>query len=170
MRQAACGGGAPHAVRAYIAFGANLGDPAAAFDQTLAQLSALAATRLAGRSRLYRSAPVDAPGQPDYINAVIAVDTGLAPLQLLHALQELELAAGRSRAYRNAPRPLDLDLLLYGETRWHDGELTLPHPRMHQRAFVLRPLAELAPGLHIPGHGDLATLLPAVADQAAIPL
>ncbi|NMG35827.1 2-amino-4-hydroxy-6-hydroxymethyldihydropteridine diphosphokinase [Azoarcus sp. TTM-91] len=170
MSQAACGGGASRAVRAYIAFGANLGDPAAAFDHTLTQLNALPATRLAGRSRLYRSAPVDAPGQPDYFNAVIAVDTGLAPLQLLHALQDLERAAGRTRTYRNAPRPLDLDLLLYGETVWQDGELTLPHPRMHQRAFVLRPLAELAPGLHLPGHGDLASLLPAVADQAAAPL
>lgn len=170
MSQAASGGGAPQAVRAYIAFGANLGDPAAAFDQTLTQLDALPATHVAGRSLLYRSAPVDAPGQPDYINAVIAVDTGLSPQQLLHALQDMEQAAGRSRAYRNAPRPLDLDLLLHGDTVLQDEELTLPHPRMHQRAFVLRPLAELAPRLRIPGHGELAPLLAAVADQAAAPL
>jgi 2-amino-4-hydroxy-6-hydroxymethyldihydropteridine diphosphokinase len=106
----------------------------------------LPGTRLLRVSSLYRSAPVDAGG-PDYLNAVAELDTTLAPLELLHALQRIEQAAGRERPYRNAPRTLDLDLLLYGTLRLDSAELTVPHPRMGERAFVLLPLAELAPPL-----------------------
>ncbi len=97
-------------------------------------------------SSFYRTAPIDATG-PDYVNAVAELRTGLGPYELLAALQELEQAAGRERSYRNAPRTLDLDVLRYGELQQDDPRLTLPHPRMHERAFVLVPLAEIAPGL-----------------------
>lgn len=131
-------------VRAYVALGANLGDAQAAVIRALAALDALPHTRLAARSSLYRSAPVDAGG-PDFINAVAALDTALTPLALLDELQRLELEAGRERPYRNAPRTLDLDLLLYGDARIAEPRLLVPHPRMHERAFVLIPLAEIAP-------------------------
>ncbi|MFT4268067.1 MAG: 2-amino-4-hydroxy-6-hydroxymethyldihydropteridine diphosphokinase [Xenophilus sp.] len=107
-------------------------------------LAALPATREAARSSLWRSAPVDAGG-PDYVNAVVALDTALAPPELLAQLQRIESEAGRQRPYRHAPRTLDLDLLLHGDARLDTPALVLPHPRMGQRAFVLRPLAEIAP-------------------------
>lgn len=131
-------------VTAYIALGANLGDAAATVRQALSDLAALPQTQLLRASSLYRTAPIDSSG-PDYINAVAEVATTLAPQALLAALQQLELAAGRERPYRNAPRTLDLDLLLYGEVRLDEPTLTLPHPRMYERAFVLVPLAEIAP-------------------------
>ncbi len=131
-------------VTAYVAVGANLGDPAAAVSEAIEALGSLPRTRLIRRSALYRTAPVDAEG-PDFINAVAEILTGLSPHDLLAALQALEQAAGRSRPWRNAPRTLDLDLLLHGQTRVDDAQLTLPHPRMHERAFVLVPLAEIAP-------------------------
>lgn len=134
--------GAP--VTAYVAVGANLGDPVAAVSEAIEALRSLPLTRLIRRSALYRTAPVDAEG-PDFINAVAEVLTGLSPHDLLAALQALEQAAGRSRPWRNAPRTLDLDLLLHGQARVDDAQLTLPHPRMHERAFVLVPLAEIAP-------------------------
>jgi 2-amino-4-hydroxy-6-hydroxymethyldihydropteridine diphosphokinase len=111
----------------------------------LADLEALPQTRVLKASSLYRSAPVDAQG-PDFINAVAQIETALTPHELLKALQGLEDAAGRERSYRNAPRTLDLDVLLYGDVRLGDKALTLPHPRMKERAFVLLPLAEVAPG------------------------
>ena len=135
-----------NSVRAWIGLGANLGDARAAIGAALAAIARLEHSRLVAVSSLYRSAPVDAGG-PDYLNAVAQLQTTLAPLALLHALQAIEQAAGRERPYRNAPRTLDLDLLLYGEERLDGAELTLPHPRMGERAFVLLPLAELAPGL-----------------------
>lgn len=131
-------------MNAFIGLGANLGDARAALQGALRALAALPRTRLVGVSSLYASAPVDADG-PDYLNAVACLDTALAPIDLLHALQGVENAAGRQRPYRHAPRTLDLDLLLHGDTSCHGDELTLPHPRMHERAFVLLPLAELAP-------------------------
>ncbi|QEA14405.1 2-amino-4-hydroxy-6-hydroxymethyldihydropteridine diphosphokinase [Comamonas flocculans] len=131
-------------MKACIGLGANLGDARASLRQAVHALAALEQTRLLAVSSLYRSAPVDAGG-PDYLNAVACLDTALQPLALLHALQALENAAGRERPYRNAPRTLDLDLLLYGELRLATQELRLPHPRMNERAFVLLPLAELAP-------------------------
>lgn len=157
-------------VRAYVAFGANLGDPAAAFALALERIAALPGTRVAARSALYRTAPVgvdvDLSGQPDYINAVIAVDTTLAPRPLLDALLAIEHEGGRTRDYHQAPRTMDLDLLLHGNATVSEPGLELPHPRMHQRAFVLQPLAEIAPDTTIPGHGRVAALLPAVAGQA----
>lgn len=133
------------AVTAWIGLGANLGDARAALRGAVWAMGALPDTRVLRVSSLYRSAPVDAGG-PDYLNAVAELRTCLAPLRLLHALQAIEQAAGRERPYRNAPRTLDLDLLLYGEQRLGGAELTVPHPRMWERAFVLLPLAELRPG------------------------
>ncbi|MEB2348182.1 MAG: 2-amino-4-hydroxy-6-hydroxymethyldihydropteridine diphosphokinase [Comamonadaceae bacterium] len=129
---------------AYVGLGANLGDARVALAAAVQALAALPATRLVAVSSLYASAPVDAGG-PDYFNAVACLQTTLAPLALLRALQAIETAAGRTRPYRNAPRTLDLDLLLYDAVQCADAELTLPHPRMMQRAFVVLPLAELAP-------------------------
>ncbi len=150
-------------VTAYVGVGANLGDAAAAVRQALQELGSLPGTRWVGASRLYGSAPVDAAG-PDYVNAVAAIATRLTAPDLLLALQKQELAAGRERPYRHAPRTLDLDLLLYGDARIDSPSLTLPHPRWRDRAFVLRPLAELAPERVAPA--DLA----AVATQACAPL
>jgi 2-amino-4-hydroxy-6-hydroxymethyldihydropteridine diphosphokinase len=156
-------------VRAYVAFGANLGDPFAAFAHARSAIAALPDTRLVAYSSCYRSAPVGVPGeQPDYINAVIALETGLAPQPLLDALLDIETAAGRTRAAALAPRPIDLDLLLHGDTVMHTPALTLPHPRLHERAFVLLPLTEIAPELLIPGFGALAPLLTAVSGQRII--
>lgn len=133
--------------RAYIGLGANLGaDLGATLTQAALHLAALPQTRVSALSSLWRSAPVDAEG-PDFVNAVVALDTGLAPLALLDALQAIELAHGRERPYRHAPRTLDLDLLLYDEVVLDTPRLTLPHPRLGERAFVLRPLLEVAPQL-----------------------
>ena len=151
--------------RAWIALGANLGEPRAALDRTFESLARLPQCRLVARSSHYRSAPIDAPGQPDYWNAVAALDTALEPLALLRALQQIELANGRERSFRNAPRTLDLDLLLFGNISLDTDELTLPHPRMHLRAFVLAPLAEIDGDLLIPGHGRVSALLPSVRNQ-----
>lgn len=131
-------------MRAWIGLGANLGDRGAALAQAVQALAALPATRLVKVSGLYASAPIDAGG-PDYLNAVVELATRLAPLDLLDALQALEQAAGRERPYRNAPRTLDLDLLLYGDQQIQTERLTVPHPRIGERAFVLLPLAEIAP-------------------------
>lgn len=145
-------------VAAYVALGANLGNAAAAVRQALHAFNGLPHTRLLAASSLWRSAPVDAEG-PDFINAVAQLHTGLTAPDLLAALHALEHQAGRQRPWRNAPRTLDLDLLLYGSARIHSPQLTVPHPRMWQRAFVLRPLAEIAPQL-VP-----ASALAAVAQQ-----
>lgn len=131
-------------VTAYVALGANLGDAATALREALAALNAAAGVQVRRASSLYRTAPVDSSG-PDYLNAVAEITTTLTAPALLDALQAIELAAGRERPYRNAPRTLDLDLLLYGEARMDSPRLTVPHPRMWERAFVLVPLAEIAP-------------------------
>lgn len=149
----------PGAVCAFIGLGANLGDAAATLERSLAALAVLPQSQLLARSALYRTAPVDAAG-PDYINAVAALRTRLSPEALLDQLQRVELAEGRERPYRNAPRTLDLDLLLYGELVINTPRLTVPHPRMYERAFVLRPLADLAP------ERVSAAQLEAVAGQA----
>lgn len=130
----------------YVGLGANLGDTGQALRQAVHAMAALPATRLQAVSSLYRSAPVDASG-PDYLNAVAALHSSLEAEEFLRQLQALELAAGRQRPYRNAPRTLDLDILLWGQARLDSPTLTVPHPRMYERAFVLRPLAELAPEL-----------------------
>lgn len=131
-------------VTAYIALGANLGDARATVIQAVKNIGAIQDTRLVRRSSLYSTEPLDSTG-PDYINAVVEVSTGLNPQELLSELQQLEQAAGRERPYRNAPRTLDLDILLYGDITLDSPALVIPHPRMTQRAFVLVPLAEIAP-------------------------
>ncbi|MBQ0932805.1 2-amino-4-hydroxy-6-hydroxymethyldihydropteridine diphosphokinase [Ideonella sp. 4Y16] len=153
---------------AYIGLGANLGDAQGTLRLAWQALTTVAGVEGDGLSGLWRSAPVDAGG-PDYVNAVGRVRTALAPRALLAVLQDIEQRHGRERPYRNAPRTLDLDLLLYGQLVQDDPVLTLPHPRMHQRAFVLRPLAQLAPELAL-AQGDWPTLLAAVADQRLEPL
>jgi 2-amino-4-hydroxy-6-hydroxymethyldihydropteridine diphosphokinase len=154
----------PAGVLACIGLGANLGDAAGTLEAALAALGRLPRTVLVARSALYRCAPVDAQG-PDFINAVALVRTGLFPLDCLHALQALEAAHHRQRPYRNAPRTLDLDLLLWGDQSLDLPDLQVPHPRMLQRAFVLRPLADLLPELVIPGAGPLRDWLPGLAGQ-----
>jgi len=131
-------------VTAFVALGANLGDADKALREALAALNALTGVRVLRASSLYRTAPVDSSG-PDYLNAVAEIATTLTAPALLDALQAIEQAAGRERPYRNAPRTLDLDLLMFGEAHMHSARLTLPHPRMNERAFVLVPLAEIAP-------------------------
>ena len=131
-------------VTAFVALGGNLGDARASVLQAFRGLADLPQTRLIACSRLYRTAPHEASG-PDFINAVACIDTELSAPQLLDALQALENAAGRERPYPNAPRTLDLDLLLYGDARIDSPRLTVPHPRMQGRAFVLHPLADVAP-------------------------
>ncbi len=145
-------------VRAVVALGANLGDAAAAVEAAFGALAGLPSTRLLARSSLYRTAPVGYSDQPDFINAVALIETGLAPRALLDALLALERTQGRVRTFANAPRTLDLDILLYGGQAVHEPGLTLPHPRLHERAFVLVPLAEIAPDAEIPGHGRAADL------------
>jgi 2-amino-4-hydroxy-6-hydroxymethyldihydropteridine diphosphokinase len=151
-------------VRAFVGLGANLGDARATLDAALRSLAILPASTLERRSSFYRTAPIDAGG-PDYLNAVVELTTQLAPHDLLGHLQDIETMHGRERSYVNAPRTLDLDLLLYGGARIETPTLTLPHPRLHERAFVLAPLAEIWPGGSIPGRGRVADLLAGVADQ-----
>jgi 2-amino-4-hydroxy-6-hydroxymethyldihydropteridine diphosphokinase len=150
---------------AYIGIGANLGDARANVDDALVRLAALPDTTLLRRSSAWRSAPIDSSGD-DYVNAVACLDTTLAPAELLAALHAVELAHGRERPYRNAPRTLDLDILLYGEQRIDLPQLHVPHPRMQQRAFVLKPLLEIAPDATIPGAGPARDFLAGVADQS----
>ncbi len=138
-------------VTAYIALGANLGDAVATLQQAIASINALPLCNIKKTSSLYKTAPLEtlpghAPGD-DYINAVVEIETKLPAPTLLQHLQQIELAAGRERPYPNAPRTLDLDLLLYGSASMDSAHLVVPHPRMWQRAFVLVPLAEIAPGL-----------------------
>ena len=152
-------------VRAFIGLGGNLDNPAARIRRAFAALGQLPGTRLVAHSSLYRTAPVGYLDQPDFINAVALLETSIAPLPLLDAMLHLELDAGRERSFRNAPRTLDLDLLLYGQQTLTDSRLILPHPRMANRAFVLIPLAEIANDLDIPGHGSLRSLVAACPDQ-----
>lgn len=152
-------------ITAYVGIGANQGDARAQVLQAFEELARLPQTRLAARSALYRSAPVDAPGQPDYVNAVAGVETDLSPAQLLAALQDIEARHGRVRPFRNAPRTLDLDLLLYGDLVLASPALTLPHPRMHERAFVLAPLLELDAHAEVPGRGGARALMARCAGQ-----
>jgi 2-amino-4-hydroxy-6-hydroxymethyldihydropteridine diphosphokinase len=146
-------------ITAYVALGANLDDPAAQVRAGIVALAALPGTRLIAQSSLYRTAPVGYADQPDFINAVAAVETHLSPRELLNALLATEQNHGRVRAFANAPRTLDLDVLLYADAQIHEEGLTIPHPRMHERAFVLVPLAEIAPQCVIPGRGSVSALL-----------
>ena len=149
---------------AFIGLGSNLGERGAELERALSEIAALPGTELVARSSQYESAPLQASGG-DYLNVVARVRTTLAPTALLHALQAIEARHGRERSFANAPRRLDLDLLLHGAGACASGELVLPHPRMHERAFVLAPLAEIAPGLGVPGRGPIEALLDAVAGQ-----
>ncbi len=154
-------------VRAYIGLGSNMTDPAAQVRSGMAALARLAETRMETCSSLYRTAPVGSRAQPDFVNAVCRVRTGLAPTVLMRDLLEIERVHGRVRDAGDpgGPRTLDLDLLLYGGAAIQSAELTVPHPRLHERAFVLYPLLELEPELVVPGHGPLRRLLEACAAQ-----
>ena len=150
---------------AYVALGANLADPAAQVRAALTALTQLPQSRLLRASSLYRTAPVGIAHQPDFINAVAALETTLAPHDLLAALFAVEAQFGRRRDFYHAPRTLDLDLLLYDSQVIDSPQLQLPHPRMHLRAFVIAPLLEIAPDCRIPGRGLAAAWLPAVSGQ-----
>ncbi|MBI5108098.1 MAG: 2-amino-4-hydroxy-6-hydroxymethyldihydropteridine diphosphokinase [Rhodocyclales bacterium] len=151
--------------RCFVALGANLGDPVTTVSKAVEALRELPDTRFVAASSLYRTAPVGLKHQPDFINAVVELIAVPPAPTLLEMLFAIEARFGRRRSIRNAPRTLDLDLLLYGDEISDDPHLSLPHPRLHQRAFVLVPLAEIAPRLVIPGRGPLAGLLDACSDQ-----
>jgi 2-amino-4-hydroxy-6-hydroxymethyldihydropteridine diphosphokinase len=152
------------AVTAFIGLGANLGNARATVLAALQRLAALPGTRLSAQSSLFKSAPVDAGGD-DYVNAVARIETTLAAPELLTGLMAIEQAYGRERPGVNAPRTLDLDLLLYGRERIATASLTVPHPRMTQRAFVLIPLLQIDPLIEIPGMGPAHNFVPDVAAQ-----
>jgi len=150
---------------AFVGLGANLGDPRAQVLEALRALDAIPGTKVTARSSLYRSAPVGGEPQPDYVNAVARLETALSAPALLAELHAIEHRHGRERSARNAPRTLDLDLLLFGAERIDAPALGVPHPRMHERAFVLAPLAEIAPDADVPGRGRARALLAACAGQ-----
>jgi 2-amino-4-hydroxy-6-hydroxymethyldihydropteridine diphosphokinase len=151
--------------RAYIGLGGNLDNPAARIERAFRALNTLQDTQLIHQSSLYRTAPVGYLDQPDFINAVAAIDTSLNPIALLDALLHLELDEGRERSFKNAPRTLDLDILVYGDQCITNDRLVVPHPRMGGRAFVLFPLQEIAPDLIIPGMGSVTQLAAQCQDQ-----
>lgn len=153
----------PDLVVAYVGMGGNLGDAIATLKAAASDIAALPGVAGTTLSPLYRSAPVGTSG-PDFVNAVLRMETSLGAETLLRRLQNIENAYGRERPYRNAPRSLDLDLLLYGTKEQHTDFLVLPHPRMHKRAFVLTPLRDLAPGMNL-AQGSLDELLAACGDQ-----
>lgn len=146
-------------VTACVALGSNLDGPRAQVERGLTALATLSKTRLLVCSRLYRTPPWGMLDQPDFINAAARLETTLAPRELLDALLAIEARAGRVRGTRNGPRTLDLDLLLYGDRVIDEPDLVVPHPRLHERAFVLRPLADVASDLEVPGQGRVADLL-----------
>jgi 2-amino-4-hydroxy-6-hydroxymethyldihydropteridine diphosphokinase len=150
---------------AYVGLGANIGDPRRQLEAAIDQLKNLPDTDSVLVSGFYRSAPLAYVDQPDFLNAVAMLDTTLPAEQLLENLQKIEQQQGRERAFPNAPRTLDLDLLLYGSSVLDSPRLTLPHPRMHERAFVLAPLLELDSEISIPGKGKASTLLSACGSQ-----
>lgn len=144
---------------AYVALGSNLDNPKLQIRDAFAELDEIEATRLLQTSSLYTSVPWGYADQPDFVNAVAAVETQLPPRRLLDELLKIEVWHGRERTFANAPRALDLDIALYGDQIIDEENLKIPHPRMHERAFVLAPLAEIAPELVIPGLGAIAKLL-----------
>ncbi len=145
-------------VTAFIALGSNLADPAAQIRSALRELARLPETSLVRTSSFYRNPPEGGLAQPEFVNAVAGLETAIAPRALLVHLLEIERIHGRSRDYPNAPRTLDLDVVLYGDRVVREPGLVIPHPRMLARAFVLVPLAEIAPEAHVPGHGRVADL------------
>jgi 2-amino-4-hydroxy-6-hydroxymethyldihydropteridine diphosphokinase len=159
--------------QAYIGLGANQGDLVATLNAAVHSLGSLEQSQFVAASPFYLSAPIEANG-PDYLNAVVRIDTDLEPYGLLLHLLEIEMVFGRKRgggpdARRNAPRSIDLDLLMVGDLIIRSAPLVLPHPRMHERAFVLRPLLDIAPDLTVPGHGPASQLLSRVSDQVVAP-
>ncbi|MCP5151006.1 MAG: 2-amino-4-hydroxy-6-hydroxymethyldihydropteridine diphosphokinase [Ectothiorhodospiraceae bacterium] len=160
----------PGPVRAYVGLGSNLVDPPGIVRAAMRAIDRIPSTRVVSRSRLYRNAPLGPP-QPDYVNAVVALDTMLDPEPLLDALQAIERAQGRIRdGERWGPRTLDLDMLLYGSIELRSARLTLPHPGIASRRFVLQPMHELAPELDIPGIGAIADALAALPDSPMVAL
>ena len=155
-------------IRSYIGLGANLGDPRETIQVALRELAATPDLTILKVAPLYASAPIDSSG-PNYINTVASLDTSLGPQELLAVLQKIELLHGRERPYINAPRTLDLDLLLYDDIKLDDPTLIIPHPRMHQRAFVLKPLHDIAGDLQL-AQGSIQTLLAQCKDQGLWPL
>jgi 2-amino-4-hydroxy-6-hydroxymethyldihydropteridine diphosphokinase len=153
--------------RAYVGIGSNLERPREQVLQAFDELDRIPATRLVRKSSLYRTAPVGHADQPDFINAVAELDSALSPREMLEHLKRIEAGHGRARSFPNAPRTLDLDLLLFDERTIGDADLVVPHPRMHERAFVLKPLAEIAPGAAIPGKGTVKDLLEKTSFQVA---
>ncbi len=145
--------------RCYIGLGSNLENPVTQVATALLELERLPDCRHLIHSSLYRSDPVGPPGQPDYINAVASLETTLSPLELLDAMQALEQQHQRVRIQHWGPRTLDLDLLLYGDQQIRNERLTVPHPYLHERSFVLYPLAEIAPEISIPGRKSLEDCL-----------
>lgn len=150
---------------AFIGLGSNLDAPRSQLQRAFADLDSLPGTRLIAQSSLYRSAPVGYLDQPDFVNAVAKVATDLTPQALLQALLDIEQQHGRERTFRNAPRTLDLDVLLYDDLQLVEHGLSIPHPQMHLRAFVLQPLLEIAPDCVIPAVGAAAQALQACLDQ-----
>jgi 2-amino-4-hydroxy-6-hydroxymethyldihydropteridine diphosphokinase len=157
-------------VPAFIALGANLRNPEQQIQAAIEELAMLRDTRLMGVSSLYRSAPVGYLDQPEFVNAVAAIETALAPRALLDALLAIERRYGRVRQFPNAPRTLDLDIILYGALEVDEPGLTIPHPRMHERAFVVVPLAEIAPEIVVPGRGPVRDLLAGLDASSVIKL
>ena len=148
----------------FVALGSNLVNPISQVESAFIALENLPKTHLLKKSSLYKTAPIGYEAEqlrqiPDFINAVAELETDLNPLELLNAILEIENQAGRERPFPNAPRVLDCDLLLYENVTMNSNKLTLPHPRMHSRGFVLLPLFEIAPQLSLPNHGKIATLI-----------
>jgi 2-amino-4-hydroxy-6-hydroxymethyldihydropteridine diphosphokinase len=152
---------------AYIGIGSNLDQPKSHVRLALEDLARIPGTSVVKHSSLYRSAPVGYADQPDFVNAVAEIETSLPASRLLAELKEIEARHGRRRSFRNAPRPLDLDILLYGEVTMNLAHLTLPHPRLHERAFVLKPLYEVAPHASIPGLGAVKDYVEKTSGQTA---
>jgi len=151
-----------NAVRAVIALGSNMNDPQAQVQRAFEEIGALSQTKLLAKSRLYRTEPVGYRDQPEFVNACALVETALEPRSLLVDLLDIERRHGRVREIRNGPRTLDLDIVLYGDRTVDEPDLKIPHPRAHERAFVLEPLVDVWPEAVIPGHGKAVDLLKAL--------
>jgi 2-amino-4-hydroxy-6-hydroxymethyldihydropteridine diphosphokinase len=149
---------------AFIGLGGNIGDTKQLIKDAIVCLAQHPELRILTRSCMYQSAPVDAEGD-DYINAVISLETQISPEELLRICQQVELSFGRERPYLNAPRTLDLDVLAYDQIAINNDALTIPHPRMIERSFVLYPLLEIAPDIDLPGFGKLTKYIPNVKHQ-----
>lgn len=149
----------------FIALGSNLGNPVSQIKLAIEELKQLPSTKLISQSSLYGSAPIGYADQPDFINAVVLIETDFIPHDLLDALLNIEHRHGRTRAFLNAPRTLDLDILLFNDLECCDEKLTVPHPRMSQRAFVLKPMMEIAPDYYIPSQGHITLLLATCKEQ-----